>query len=260
VSNEETAEMSVLDLEAGKILRRVKVGNEPEGVTVRPDGKVVYVTCEEDNQVVAVDTSSFEVVARIETGARPRAIAFTADGATAFVTAELQSLVNVLDARANKPAGVIALPPGSNPLPPRPMGVILSADGKRAFVSNGRGQSVAVIDVANRRLVRMIEGVGTRPWASASTRTESGSTPPMGRPRTSRSSTSPRARCAGGSRCRACPGGLRSESGTGLQREDPILGDGHARAIQVAGDDLGQLLSPSPPHRRWHLAVPAQAP
>jgi YVTN family beta-propeller protein len=167
VSNEETAEMSVLDLEAGKILRRVKVGNEPEGVTLRPDGKVVYVTCEQDNQVVAVDTSTFEVLARIDTGARPRSIAFTPDGASAFVTAELESLVNVFDARTNRPAGVVKLPPTGKPLPPRPMGVVLSADGKRAFVSNGRGQSVAIIDVPTRRLERLIEDVGTRPWGIA---------------------------------------------------------------------------------------------
>ena len=44
VSNEETAEMSVLDLASGTIKSRVKIGEEPEGVTVRPDGREVYVT------------------------------------------------------------------------------------------------------------------------------------------------------------------------------------------------------------------------
>ena len=65
VSNEETAEMSVLDLHTGKVTHRVPVGKEPEGVTVRPDGKVVYVTSEEENQVVAVDTRSLKVLAHI---------------------------------------------------------------------------------------------------------------------------------------------------------------------------------------------------
>ncbi len=36
VSNEETAEMSVLDLSSGEIRAKVSVGREPEGVTVRP--------------------------------------------------------------------------------------------------------------------------------------------------------------------------------------------------------------------------------
>ena len=57
--------MSVLDLAAGKVTRKVAVGGEPEGVTLRPDGKAVYVTSEQDNQVVAVDTRKLSVIARI---------------------------------------------------------------------------------------------------------------------------------------------------------------------------------------------------
>jgi PQQ-dependent catabolism-associated beta-propeller protein len=168
VSNEETAEMSVLDLRKGKIIRKVKVGGEPEGVTVRPDGKVVYVTCEQDNAVAAVDTSSFKVLAHIETGARPRAIAFTADGHDALVTAENTGQLTVLDARAHKPLTSIAIvSKAGKPLPPRPMGIVLSPDGKLAYVSNGRGESIAVIDVQKRTLVRMIESVGARPWGIA---------------------------------------------------------------------------------------------
>jgi YVTN family beta-propeller protein len=34
-------------------------------------------------------------------------------------------------------------------------------------VSNGRHQSVAVIDVPGRRIVRLIENVGQRPWGIA---------------------------------------------------------------------------------------------
>jgi YVTN family beta-propeller protein len=52
-------------------------------------------------------------------------------------------------------------------LGPRPMGAALSADGKQLYVSNGRGESVAVIDVRSRKVVRLIDGVGTRPWGIA---------------------------------------------------------------------------------------------
>src|SRR4029434_4016721 len=38
VSNEETAETSVVDMRSGKVVTRMKVGGEPEGVTLRPDG------------------------------------------------------------------------------------------------------------------------------------------------------------------------------------------------------------------------------
>jgi YVTN family beta-propeller protein len=44
------------------------------------------------------------------------------------------------------------------------MGVALAPDGRRLYVSTGRGSTVAVIDVATRKLVTMIENVGVRPW------------------------------------------------------------------------------------------------
>lgn len=164
VSNEETGEMSAVDVAASTI-RRVTVGGEPEGVTIRPDGRTVYVTCEAENEVVAVDTTTLAVVARIKTGARPRAVAFSLDGRTGFVTAENTGDVTVFDATTNKPVGSIAIPPvEGEPMAPRPMGVALAPDGRRLFVSLGRATSVAVIDVAARRVVQSLQGIGTRPW------------------------------------------------------------------------------------------------
>ena len=34
-------------------------------------------------------------------------------------------------------------------------------------MSNGRGESVAIIDVAGRKVARLIDGVGARPWGIA---------------------------------------------------------------------------------------------
>ena len=72
LSNEETAEMSALNLTSGTIDGKVKVGGEPEGVTLRPDGQVVYVTCEEDNEVYAVDAPQLEGPGEDEDGRRAR--------------------------------------------------------------------------------------------------------------------------------------------------------------------------------------------
>jgi YVTN family beta-propeller protein len=65
----------------------------------------------------------------------------------------------------DKPDGSIKLEAvAKTPLGPRPMGSVLSPDGKTLYVSCGRGESVAVIDVASRKVVRMLDGVGARPW------------------------------------------------------------------------------------------------
>ncbi len=167
VSNEETAEMSVLDMTSGAITARVKVGDEPEGVTVRPDGREVYVTCEDDNEVVVVDTSALKVVARIKTGARPRSIVFTKDGKTAFVTNENSGTVAVIDTakHATVTKGEISFPADKGaPAPPRPMGAVLTPDGRQVLVSLGRAAAIGSIDVDGRQLAGMIGNVGARPW------------------------------------------------------------------------------------------------
>ena len=45
----------------------------------------------------------------------------------------------------------------------RPMGVVVSPDGKRVFVSTGRGGSVIVIDTATNAATGSVK-VGDRPW------------------------------------------------------------------------------------------------
>jgi YVTN family beta-propeller protein len=165
VSNEETAEVTVLALGTGKVTRKVPVGREPEGVTVRPDGKFVYVTCEGDNEVVAIDRVTLKVAARMRTGPRPRSVVFTRSGAIAFAPAERGAVVTVLDGIHHKTIGTIDIPSeAGKSLPARPMGSVLAPGGKQVYVSNGRGESVAIIDVASRKVVRMIDDVGARPW------------------------------------------------------------------------------------------------
>jgi YVTN family beta-propeller protein len=168
VSNEETAELAVVDTTSGEIRTRVKVGREPEGVTVRPDGKVVFVTSEEDGEITAVDTATLAVVGHVKTAARPRSIVVTRDGRTGFAACELGAAVTAFDAVAFTPAETIPLHEDS-PMPsgPRPMGAVLSADEKLLYVTCGRGGSLAVVDVATRKQVRSIDGVGDRPWGVA---------------------------------------------------------------------------------------------
>jgi len=171
VSNEESAEMSVLDLTAAKVIAKVPVGGEPEGVTLRPDGKFVYVTSEVSNQVFVVGLPSRKVVAQIATGARPRAVAFSRDGAKAFVTCELGGEVTVIDTKKLTPVAHIKIEAHAKaPLPPRPMGIVLAPDGKHLYVSNGRGASVAEIDVKTEQVSRFLDGVGDRPWGIAVSR------------------------------------------------------------------------------------------
>ena len=130
-----------------------------------PDGKVVYITCEGDGEVVAIDTATLKVISHMHTDLRPRSVVFTRDGSTAFATAERGAAVTVLDAIRHNVIETIKIPSAAGKtMPARPMGSVLAPDGKHIYVSDGRGESVAVIDVATRKLTRMINDVGARPW------------------------------------------------------------------------------------------------
>jgi len=166
VSNEDSGEMTALDLESGDIKAKVKVGEEPEGVTTGPDGRVVFVSCEGSNEVVAIDTTTFKVVGRIPAGARPRSIAFSRDGAIGFIGSENAGTLTVFDTKTRKVKKTITLPKPTEPgaIPPRPMGLQISPDGAHLYVSLGRAKSVAVIDVAKQEYKSAMTDVGTRPW------------------------------------------------------------------------------------------------
>ena len=67
----------------------------------------------------------------------------------------------MIDGPGHKVIKVIKMPADA-----RPMGVLISADGKRVFVSNGRGGSISVINTATNTIEKTIP-VGKRPWGIA---------------------------------------------------------------------------------------------
>ena len=76
--------------------------------------------------------------------------------------------MGVIDTARHKLASTIEFAPIEGAAtPPRPMGGVLSPDGQQVFISLGRAGAIAVIDVATRKVVRTIEGVGARPWGIA---------------------------------------------------------------------------------------------
>ncbi|HEX8090358.1 MAG TPA: beta-propeller fold lactonase family protein, partial [Blastocatellia bacterium] len=80
----------------------------------------------------------------------------------AYVTAENGGTVTVVNAKTHRVTRTIELPRGQV----KPMGIAISRDGSRLYVSNGRGNSVAVIDTRSNKILAMIS-VAQRPWGIA---------------------------------------------------------------------------------------------
>jgi len=164
VSNEDDASASFVDAASGKVLKSIKVGQEPEGVKVSADGKTLYVTSEVANLVSVIDVASAKVVKTIKVGKRPRRMAITPDGKELWVTNELASSVSVVATATHEVIATLNFEvKGVRSEDITPVGILMSRDGKRAFVALGKANRVAFVDVAARKVTDLVL-VGKRAW------------------------------------------------------------------------------------------------
>jgi PQQ-dependent catabolism-associated beta-propeller protein len=164
VSNEDEAEVSFIDFASGKKLKSVKVGQEPEGVKVSADGRTLYVTSEVASLVHVIDVASARVVKNIPVGKRPRRMALTPDGKELWVTNELGASVSIVSTASHEVIATLAFSlKGARAEDITPVGIVMSSDGKRAFVALGRANHVAFVDVAARKVTQLVL-VGKRAW------------------------------------------------------------------------------------------------
>jgi YVTN family beta-propeller protein len=162
VASEDTGQGIVLDASDGHVLAKLPVGGEPEGVTLSPNGRHVYMTSEEEHHVAVIDVASNKVLVALEVGQRPRFTEFSDDGAYAFVSGENDGTITVIDARALKVLRTIKLQGALT----RPVGMVVSHDGKRLYAVTGRGRNLLDIDITTGQVLRTVE-VGQRPWGVA---------------------------------------------------------------------------------------------
>jgi YVTN family beta-propeller protein len=163
VSNEDASGISFIDVAAGELTKTIKTGEEPEGVTVSPDGKLVYSTNEEDGTVSVTDVASGTLLKTFKVGRRPRNVVFLPGQQRAYVNAENDGAIYLLDTGKNEMLQKIPL---GTPGEIKPMGLALSLDASKLYVSTGRAHMVFVVDTATNKPISSFE-VGQRPWGLA---------------------------------------------------------------------------------------------
>ena len=157
-----------VDLAAGKLLRTLSSGQDPESFDISRDGKTLIVSNEETAQASFVDVASGKVRAHVEVGGEPEGVGLRPDGKQVWVTSEADGQVFAVDTRTHKVVAKVALPP-------RPRVVIFTPDGKLAYVSSENGAAVTVVDAHTAQVAGTIaipnDGVtgplGARPMGLA---------------------------------------------------------------------------------------------
>jgi YVTN family beta-propeller protein len=137
LANRQSNTVSFLDLTTYRIAANVEVGRGGEGIALSPDGKEVWTSNVPAGTLSVIDVAKRETVATIAAGASPFRVVFTPDGRHALA-ASSGSGVGVFDAATRKQVATVAVRGAT--------GIVVAADGKRAFVSTGG--DVQTIDTA----------------------------------------------------------------------------------------------------------------
>ncbi len=126
----------------------------PIEMALSPDGRLLYVVCQDSDEVRVVDAQSGLVINSVPVGHVPRGIVVSPDGQQLFVTNAWSDTVSVIDAGTLKV--VRSLPTGFEPT-----GIVIDKPGQTLYVANRLSSDISVIDVkSGEETKRLLAGTG----------------------------------------------------------------------------------------------------
>ena len=119
-----------------------------------PDGRLLFVVCQDSDEVRVVDVQSSRVIGSVAVGHMPRGIALSPDGRQLYVTNAWSDTVSVIDVAALQVVQTLAT--GSEP-----SGVVSDREGATLYVANRLSGDVSVIDLrSGQETKRLLAGRG----------------------------------------------------------------------------------------------------
>lgn len=126
----------------------------PLEMAITPDGRLLYVVCQDSDEVRVVEAASGKLVKSILVGHVPRAIALSADSKILFITNAWSDTVSVIDTTTLQV--VRTLPTGFEP-----SGVIFDSRANALYVANRLSNDISVIDFkTGQETKRLLAGRG----------------------------------------------------------------------------------------------------
>jgi YVTN family beta-propeller protein len=140
VANPDNDSVSVINVQndANQKVAEIKVGDEPNGVAVHPNGQTVYVTNTISGTVSVINANTRNIVATILVGTEPYGLALTPNGTKLYVTNARSDDISVISTATNTVLRTIRLQapvpcPSCPPCPTCPLfeprGVAITSDG-----------------------------------------------------------------------------------------------------------------------------------
>jgi YVTN family beta-propeller protein len=155
ITRQGSDQVSAIDLATGAVKWTVPVGKLPAGIAMTPDDKYLLVGIMGADYVEVIDWRTQKTVKRIKAGDGAHNFRSLGDKRHTFVSNRVSNTINIIDQQTLENVGTINVPGG-------PDCMELTADGKTLWVTLRWIKKVAVIDVASRKVVKLIP-VGRSP-------------------------------------------------------------------------------------------------
>lgn len=151
ITNEYENTVSVIDTATNTVTGIVKVGSNPVGVAVSPNGKKAYVANYYGKTVSVIDTETNTITANVNVGNKPDGIAVSPDGTKVYVTNFNSVSVSVIDTKTNTVIDTVNV--GS-----APRGVAVNQNGTKIYVANSYTAAIYAIDTATKEVTDIAVG------------------------------------------------------------------------------------------------------
>jgi YVTN family beta-propeller protein len=152
--------MAVIDLDAGKRLTSIPLGELPWRAYATANGRHMLVPNNGDRTVSVIDTATLEVVATLPGAEDMTGINGNDAGDTAYVISRGESKLLVLDLVTMTKKGEIALPGV-------PETGVVAPGQEKLYVALSSSDQVAVVDLLKGELTGTIDDVGDEPWGAS---------------------------------------------------------------------------------------------
>ncbi len=156
-SDTDNNSVRVFDPVAGSLVANVRVGGEPRGLAISPDGSRLYVGNKRSATVSVVDTATLQTLdpIRLPAGSEPFGLAIMPDGAKLYVANEAGngSVFSIDLASINTAQGA---PPIEIATGRGARQIAISPDGSLAYITNTVAGSVAILDTLTDTVVSVI--------------------------------------------------------------------------------------------------------
>ncbi len=129
----------VVDASKNKVIKKIKVGNQPHSVILNRDETRAYVSNQWSNTISVIDLDNLTVINTLTTGDGPAGIALSADGGFLYVVDSYSSNLSVID--LNSGEEIRRLTTGNNPT-----GIQATPDGSKLLVTSRRSMGLPYND------------------------------------------------------------------------------------------------------------------